>query len=119
MDDHGDVDPYADDDPGSFNQWFPLEHEHLAGAPFKFYFVKLKSNSPEAIELFMDPRAALRGVTDSLPALPGVNADTRVTTTIVGHERTLRFRAIFAIASVDHQDNSVAILSNKAVASSG
>lgn len=112
-------DPYADDDPESFDQWFPLEHEHLVDAPFKFYFIKLKSNSTAAVELVMDPNSTLRGVTGGLPPLEGVDESTRVTTTIIGHERTLRFRAIFAIASVDRQDNSVAIMSNKEVAASG
>lgn len=112
--DHEDNDLYADQDPESFNQWFPLEHEHLAGAPFKFYFLKLKSGSPEAIELFMDPRSALRGL-ESLPALEGVDEATRITTTIVGHERTLKVRIMYMMASKDQQDNSVAIMSNKEV----
>lgn len=114
-DDRDDNDLYADQDPRSFNQWFPLEHEHLVGAPFTFSFVKLKSGSPEAIELFMDPRSALRGRLESLPALEGVDEDTRITTTIVGHERTLRVRLIYMLASRDAQNNSVALLSNKAI----
>jgi hypothetical protein len=107
-------DPYADQDPESFNQWFPLEHEGLAGLPFKLYFAKVKSNSPEAIELFMDPINALRGNSESLlAALPGVDAETRVTTTIIGHERTLRLRAILLMATYDEQDNSVSLTSHK------
>lgn len=112
-------DLYADQDPESFNQWFPLEHQHLEGTPFKFYFIKLKSGSEEAVELFMDPRSTLRGNVESLAALPGVDEETRVTTTIIGHERTLRVRLLFAVATVDQQDNSVSITSHKAIPSSG
>jgi hypothetical protein len=112
------MDLYADQDPESFNRWFPLDHEHLDGAPFKFYFTKLKSGSPEAIDLFMDPRSTLRGL-NSLPALEGVDGATRITTTIVGHERTLRMRVMYVVVSYDTQDNSVAILSNKEVPTSG
>lgn len=111
--DSGDQDQYANDDPESFNQWFPLEHEHLEGSPFKLYFIKLKSDSDEARGFFMDPNNTLRGERGLLPALPGVDEATRITTTIVGHERTLLFRSIYAFASQDEQDNSVAIMSNK------
>jgi hypothetical protein len=104
---------YAGHDPLSFNKWFRLQHEHIPETPFKFYFVKLKSNSPEAIEFFMDPLSAMKNGFQSLDPLEGIKDDTRITTTIVGHERTLKLRVILAVASVDEQNNSVAILSNK------
>jgi hypothetical protein len=110
-----DQDPYADEDPESFNEWFPLEHEHLATLPFKLWFCKLKSNEREINELMMDPLSALLGKTEGLllKPLPGVAENSRVTTTLFGHERTLRLRAILAIASVDEQDSSVSIMTNK------
>ncbi|HEX6655128.1 MAG TPA: hypothetical protein VF153_02845, partial [Candidatus Limnocylindria bacterium] len=65
-------------------------------------------------DLVMDPVPTLQGRGEGgLPPLPGVNDDTRVTTTIIGHERSLNLRAILLVAVSDQQDNSVAITSHK------
>lgn len=106
-------DPYAGQDPESFNKWFPIEHEGLTGLPFKLYFCKLQSGSEEVIELLMDPLNALRSNTTRLAPLPGVDEHTRVTTTIFGHHRTLRLRAILFSATYDEQNNSLSLTSHK------
>ena len=112
-------DEYTEEELDGLNTWFQLEHEKLPTSPFTFYFTKLKSGSEEAVELFMDPVPTLRGLGPSLGALPGVDAETRVTTTIFGHERTLKARLMYIVVAVDSQDNSAAITSHKAKPSSG
>ena len=107
-------DPYADEPPESFNNWFPIEHEFLTTSPFKFYWCKLKSDSNEIKELVMDPIPALRGKEElALGGLPGVQDDFRVTTTLFDHERSLRFKAIWAVASVNEQEKTVSLSTNK------
>jgi hypothetical protein len=106
-------DPYANDDPASFNTWFPLEHQHLDTLPFKVYFCKLKSNSAEVQEMLMDPRNAMRGALETLAPIPGVDEETKVTTTLVRHDRTMRFRAVLFVATYDEQDNSLSLTSHK------
>lgn len=110
---------YTEEELDGLNTWFQLEHEKLPTSPFKFYFIKLKSGSDEAVELFMDPNRTLRGIGSSLEALPGVTEQSRVTTTIIGHERTLKARMMYAVAAVDAQDDSVSITSHKAKPASG
>jgi hypothetical protein len=104
---------YSEEELAGINEWHVLEHPNLPSEPFKFYFAKLKSGSPEAEELFMDPRQALLGSVDGFSALEGVNSETRITTTIFGHDRTLRLRMILAVAAVDSTDNSVSLTSHK------
>ena len=112
MDVNGDL--YPGQDLATFNQWFPIEHDLFKGFPFRMHICKLESGRPPINELVMDPRSALQGRGESgLPALPGVDDETRITTTIVGHERSLRIRAILLVAVSDDQDNSVHISSHK------
>ncbi|HEX3219864.1 MAG TPA: hypothetical protein VHU77_07555 [Candidatus Limnocylindria bacterium] len=114
-DSYADDDPYANDDPRSFNEWFPLHGDYLDELPFRLFYCKLKSNSPQAEELLFDPLKALRGNSETLlPALPvELNDDSRVTTTLVQHNRTMRFRAILFVATYDDQDQSVSLTSHK------
>jgi hypothetical protein len=107
-------DPYASDDPRSFNDWFSLQGDYLDELPFRLFYCKLKSNSPQAQELLFDPLNALRGRTEDLPALPvPLDDDSKVTTTLVQHNRTMRFRAILFVATYDEQDHSVSLTSHK------
>jgi hypothetical protein len=107
-------DPYANDDPASFNEWFPLTGDYLNLLPFQLFYCKLKSNSPQATELLFDPLKTLRGNTEALPALPvELDDDSKVTTTLVQHNRTMRFRAILFVATYDSQDKSVSLTSHK------
>jgi hypothetical protein len=109
-----DQDPYAGEDPESFNQWFPIEHDFLNTSPFKFYWCKLKSGSPEIVELVMDPISTLRGKEElAIGPLPGVEPDSLVTTTLFGHEKSLRYKAIWAVAAVDEEERTVSISSHK------
>jgi hypothetical protein len=105
---------YTPEELDGLNTWFQLEHDKLPTWPFTFHFVKLKSGSEELTELIMDPVKTLRGNGPALAALPGVNAETTVTTTIFGHERTLTARLMYAVATVDSQSNSVALTTHKA-----
>jgi hypothetical protein len=104
---------YTPEELAGINEWHRLEHPNLPTEPFTFYFAKLRSGSVEAEELFMDPRRALLGSVDGFPSLEGVDSETRITTTIFGHERTLRLRMILAVAAVDSTDNSVSLTSHK------
>lgn len=104
---------YTEEELAGMNEWHELTHPLLPSEPFRFYFTKLRSGSPEAEELFMDPKGALRGSLDSLGTLEGVNDETRITTTIFGHDRTLRLRMILAVAAFDSTDNSVSLTSHK------
>jgi hypothetical protein len=104
---------YSEEELAGMNEWHELTHENLTSGPFRFYFTKLRSGSDEAEELFMDPLAAMRGGVEGLTALPGVKAGSKVTTTIFGHDRTLRLRMIVAVAAVDASDGSVSLTSYK------
>ena len=107
-------DPYASDDPRSFNDWFSLQGDFLDELPFRLFYCKLKSNSPQAEELLFDPLNALRGGAAGLGKLPvDLDDDSRITTTLVGHDRTMRFRAILFVATYDEQDKSVSLTSHK------
>jgi hypothetical protein len=107
-------DLYPGQEPETFNRWFPIEHELLEGIPFRLHICKLESGKQPITDLVMDPRPTLQGKGEGgLPPLPGVDDDTRVTTTLIGHERSLRLRAILLIAVSDEQDNSVSITSHK------
>jgi hypothetical protein len=109
-----DMDLYAGQDPETFNQWFPIEHNLFTGLGFRLHICKLVSGAQPIRDFVMDPRRTLLGEGEGgLPALPGVDTETRVTTTIIGHERTLLFRAILFVAVSDDQDNSVSVSSYK------
>jgi hypothetical protein len=107
-------DLYPGQEPETFNRWFAIEHEALEGIPFRMHICKLESGKQPIRDLVMDPRPTLQGRSESgLPPLPGVDDETRITTTFIGHERSLNLRAILLIAVSDDQDNSVAITSHK------
>jgi len=107
-------DPYAGDTPESFNEWFPLQGDYLDELPFRLFYCKLKSNSPQAEGLLFDPLGALRGDAPGLKALDvELDANSKVTTTLVQHDRTMRFRAILFVATYDEQDKSVSLTSHK------
>jgi hypothetical protein len=110
-------DEYTEEELDGLNTWFQLTHEKLPQEPFTFYFAKLKSGSEETKELFADPKAVLRSGHEALPALSEQNAligeDTLVTTTIFGHDRTLKARLVYVMVAVDGQDNSASMTSHK------
>lgn len=106
-------DPYAGHDPDSWNHWYPLEHDQLAESPFSIYFMKLQSGSDELDAFIREPRSALRGDVENLGALPGVTEDSVITTTIAHHDRGLNLSAMYAVAVVDSQDDSVAVTTFK------
>jgi len=107
---------YTEEELDGINTWFQLEHEKLPSSPFTFFFAKFISGSDELTELILDP---LRTISGGGPAgdnlkLVNVNAETRINTTIFGHERTLKARLMYAMAAVDSQDNSVSLTTHKA-----
>jgi hypothetical protein len=114
-----DDDQYTEEELDELNTWIPLTHDKLPTWPFRFYFVKLKSGSPESNALIMDPKRTLLEGAGSLAALAelddAINEQTHVTTTIFGHDRSLNLRLRTTVAAVDSQDNSVSMTSYKAV----
>lgn len=114
-----DDDEYTEEELDGLNTWIPLTHDLLPDWPFRFYFAKLKSGSPESNELTLDPKKALLEGAESLAPLAeldaAINEETQITTTILGHDRSLKLRLRLAIAAVDSQDNSVSMTSHKAV----
>ncbi len=95
------------------NEWFQLQHDLLPEEPFTFHIIKLKSGSPELVELVMDPLGSLTG-NGSLPPLPGVNGESQITTTLLRHDRGLGARLMYFQAVVDDTDNSVSLTGHKA-----
>lgn len=112
-------DEYTERELDGLNTWFRLEHEKLPDWPFTFYFAKFKSGSDELTELVMDPLNSLSGGGPAGEALqlPGVKPETKITTTLFGHERTLKARMMYAVAAVDDQDGSVSLTGHKAAPS--
>lgn len=112
-----DDDQYTEEELDELNTWLPLVHDKLPNWPFRFYFAKLKSGSPESNELNLDPRKVLLEGTGSLAALTdeAITSETQITTTIFRHDRSLNLRLRVAIVAVDSQDNSVSMTSHKVV----
>ena len=104
---------YTDQELAGLNEWIQIENDRLPQDPFTFWFIKLKSSSPQLIDLVMEPRETLLGGR-SLPALPGVTEESHVTTTIFRHDRTLKARLMYFNAAVDSQDGSVSLSGHKA-----
>jgi hypothetical protein len=109
---------YTEHELAELNTWIPWTNDLLPDWPFKFYFAKLKSDSPELNELIKDPKGVLENGYESLPALKEQNGfiggDTRVTTTIFGHDRTLKARMAYTVVAVDVQDGSASMTTYKA-----
>ena len=95
------------------NEWFQLHDDLLPEEPFTFHIIKLKSDSPELVDLVMEPLQALLGQR-SIPGLPGVTEESHITTTLMRHDRGLGARLMYFQAVVDSTDNSVAITGHKA-----
>jgi hypothetical protein len=110
---------YTERELDGLNTWIPLTHGKLPDWPFRLYFVKLKSGSPEADELFKDPKEVLLRGFESLRPLAeqddALNEDTKVTTIIFGHDRTLKLRLILSMVAVDQTDHSASMSSYKSV----
>jgi hypothetical protein len=109
---------YTERELDGLNTWIPLTHDQLPDWPFRFYYAKLKSGSAESNELTLDPKKTLREGAGSLPPLAeldgAINEETRITTTIFGHDRSLKLRLRITMVAVDSQDNSVSMTSYKA-----
>ena len=43
------------------NEWFQLHDDLLPEEPFTFHIIKLKSDTPELVDLVMDPLESLLG----------------------------------------------------------
>ena len=104
---------YTDQELAGLNEWIQIENDRLPQDPFTFWFIKLKSSSPELIDLVTEPRETLLG-SRSLPALPGVTETSRITTTLFRHDRGLKARLMYFKAAVDSQDGSVSMTGHKA-----
>ena len=46
---------YTERELDGLNEWFQLQDDLLPEEPFTFHIIKLKSGSPELVELVMDP----------------------------------------------------------------
>jgi hypothetical protein len=104
---------YTELELAGLNEWHQLHHELLPEEPFKFHFMKLQSGSQELRDLIMDPLETLLG-RKGLPPLEGVTEESRITTTIHRHDRTLLARLMYFNAAVDSEDNSVSLTGHKA-----
>ncbi|HEY7847179.1 MAG TPA: hypothetical protein VIC83_03180 [Candidatus Limnocylindria bacterium] len=104
---------YTPEELAGLNEWFQVQHELLPEEPFKFHFIKVMSNSQELIDLIMEPLETLLG-DRTLAPLPGVTAESRITTTIFRHDRSLKARLMYFQAAVDDQDGSVGLTGHKA-----
>lgn len=109
---------YTEEELAGLNTWIPLTNDLLPEWPFKFYFAKLKSSSPELDALIKDPKAVLQDGYESLHALSEQNelvaGLSTVTTTIFRHDRTLNARLVYMLVAVDAQDSSASMSSYKA-----
>jgi hypothetical protein len=105
---------YTEQELDGLNEWIQIENDRLPQDPFTFWFIKLKSDSPELVDLVMEPLETLMG-SRSLPPLPGVTERSRITTTIFRHDRSLKARLMYFKAAVDSQDDgSVSMTGHKA-----
>ena len=104
---------YTDQELDRLNEWILFVDPSLPQEPFTFWFIKLKSDSAELIDLVMEPLETLLG-SRSLPALPGVRKTSRINTTIFRHDRSLKARLMYFKAAVDSQDGSVSMTGHKA-----
>lgn len=104
---------YTELELAGLNQWHQIHHELLPEEPFKFHFMKLQSGSDQLLELIQDPLETLLG-RRSLPGLEGVTDESRITTTLHRHDRTLLARLMYFSATVDTEDNSVTLTGHKA-----
>ena len=109
---------YTEQELDGLNEWFQVSHQLLPEEPFTFHFIKLKSDSPELVDLIMEPLETLLG-SRSLPALPGVTEESHITTTLFRHDRSLKARLMYFKAAVDSQDGSVSMTGHKAKERSG
>ncbi len=79
----------------------PLD-ETLRGldeVPFRMWFYRVKSSSPDSERFIHDPRATMVGV------VPGVTTESKVTTLVVNHEKTLYYTQLRTIAVVGPDGN--------------
>ena len=104
---------YTELELAGLNEWHQLHHDVLPEDPFKFHFIKLLSGSQELTDLIMDPLESLLG-RKGLPHLDGVTEESRITTTLHRHDRTLLARLMYFQAAVDSEDNSVSLTGHKA-----
>ncbi|HEX5578858.1 MAG TPA: hypothetical protein VFY43_04250 [Candidatus Limnocylindria bacterium] len=107
---------YTDEELDGLNTWFQLVHEKLPSDPFKWYFAKVKSGSPEIQRLITEPRVALTEGAESLAPLEemGIDKTTTITTTIFAHHRGLNARLAYFMVAVDSTNNSASITTYKA-----
>ncbi len=105
--DEVDYGPHEED---TFNVWIEMgairnnEQRFLDHSPSRTYILKAKSSTPEAEQLIHEPLDALLAA-----EIPGVTQDSRITSTVVHHERGLRFRIIRAKATVEQSSGDVHI----------
>jgi hypothetical protein len=99
---------YGPHEEGTFNVWVELGARNpddqgiLEFAPMNRYTKKLKSSSPEADALIHNPLETLLA-----DRIPGVTPESRITTTVLHHERGLRKRIIRASISVEASTGDV------------
>jgi hypothetical protein len=102
-----DYGPYEAD---IFNVWVELgaadpdDQRVLHLSPMRRYIKNVKSSSPEANKLIHQP---LRALLDE--GIPGVTESSRITSTILHHERGLNKRIIRIAISVEEESGDVAM----------
>lgn len=102
-----DYSPHEED---TFNAWVelgaldPKQQRVLDHSPMHRFTKKMKSSSEEAEEFIHEPLKVLLA-----DGIPGVREDSRVTSTIVHHERGLKKHIIRATVNVERSTGDVAI----------
>ncbi|HEX7225463.1 MAG TPA: hypothetical protein VF367_07780 [Candidatus Limnocylindria bacterium] len=105
--DEVDYGPHEDD---TFNVWIEFgarddtEARYLEHSPSRTFILKAKSSSDEAEQLLHEPLDALLAA-----EIPGVTPASRITSTVLHHERGLRYRIIRAKATVEQSSGDVHI----------
>ena len=67
--------------------------------PFGLWYYGVKSSSPDSEQFIHDPLAAMVGV------LPGVTEESRVTTLVINHDKTLYYTQLHSLAVVGPDGN--------------
>lgn len=98
------------------NGWIELDVSGLQSKdgtdiPFRLIANRFKSSSPESESFIHDPLRALIWAQETERSLEGfgLTADWKVTTQVVNHHRTLSATHLYALATVDSDEETVGV----------
>jgi len=122
----GDYSRYPVDDTPGFNEWQPVEIPTFSPAgfdqPFQIHSIVFKSSSRQSEVFIHDPIRALTGRSQGSPSweddgfigqpLLTEDAEPRINSVVLRHERTLEHRVVRSVAITD-DDGSVTLITHK------